>query len=117
MRISDWSSDVCSSDLHKQGGSKGYFQIHRAAGKFIYRLSGTHAHRLLTCLQSRLSFPDRLIHNAGIQPYPPCRIGHMNGQEILSLFQHFFVKRQVNEITGPADMAVYFFSIQVSSEE
>src|SRR3546814_16181090 len=38
----------------------------------------------------------------------------MNGQEILSLFQHFFVKRQVNEFTGPADMAVYFCSIQVN---
>src|SRR3546814_12001589 len=32
MRISDWSSDVCSSDLHRDGSSRGHPEVRNRQG-------------------------------------------------------------------------------------
>src|SRR3546814_20679135 len=43
MRISDWSSDVCSSDLWHGGHGHGLRRIHADNGQDTRRLDGEHA--------------------------------------------------------------------------
>src|SRR3546814_19113371 len=61
MRISDWSSDVCSSDLRENGGQAAGYQV-----KLIEKA----AHAYLLARKLSMTFwpsgPARLIHSASM---------------------------------------------------
>src|SRR3546814_16337981 len=71
MRISDWSSDVCSSDLHAGVG-----RPHRAIVIVVIQAGPAHAgtfRQAITVVQGNTEHGFDLLFDAGIQPPSACR--------------------------------------------
>src|SRR3546814_14596490 len=65
MRISDWSSDVCSSDLHKAQNEEEQRAGHQIAIREHLRPEKRH----LSCQQMRDEYPESGYGNPGFDPY------------------------------------------------
>src|SRR3546814_18607161 len=77
MRISDWSSDVCSSDLH------GAFMLPErdgVDGKFVHPLYATHFNLpdLKTSIAGQVG---KFLLRHGRQAHEPCETAHCSGQQ------------------------------------
>src|SRR3546814_10669671 len=76
MRISDWSSDVCSSDLSARGVPRAFaFGEAGRAGRYLYRSETTADVRgkRIGCHNNRLLSIVRLKLKQCVSPLPPAR--------------------------------------------
>src|SRR3546814_12515622 len=75
MRISDWSSDVCSSDLERCRAGRRRFSAERAAPRRRMGRALVHRRRFSPCLLSALSWLSLLLPALGACPIPQSHEG------------------------------------------
>src|SRR3546814_20379677 len=91
MRISDWSSDVCSSDLYagRTGGFQDLFALNKPADRAAFQGQVTWVSRVRISTASRVSAP--LSLNLSTASLPPIRpASRRNGRVGLTAWQAAF---------------------------